>query len=40
MGDKDNNVNEGGNGRGVAKVRLMIIMKLIITKKTNRSTFS
>ena len=39
-GDKDDSVNEGGNGRGVAKVKLMIIMKLIVMKKTNRSTFS
>lgn len=39
-GNKDDNVNEGGDGRGVAKVKLMIIMKLIVMKKTNRSTFS
>lgn len=32
-GDKDDSVNEGGNGRGVAKVKLMIIMKLIVMKK-------
>lgn len=33
VGNKDDNVSASGNGREVAKVRLMITMKLIIMKK-------
>lgn len=41
VGNKGDNVSASGNGREVAKVRLMITMKLIIMKKkNNRSTLS
>lgn len=33
VGNKGDNVSASGNGREVAKVRLMITMKLIIMKK-------
>lgn len=37
VGNKDDNVSASGNGREVAKVRLMITMKLIIIyKKTGQ----
>lgn len=40
VGNKDDNVSASGNGREVAKVRLMITMKLKIMKKKNSSTLS
>ena len=36
VGNKDDNVSASGNGREVAKVRLMITMKLIIMKKKKK----